>query len=105
MLYLKTQSSSMPQAVNLERLPEGPVIVRLAANIHEAETEDEISTIYEYDEVIFQLPDDRAEETAESIQADFSAWWEYGQQAEEEEVTIEDRLSALEDMIFEILGV
>ena len=75
--------------------------MRLADNVQEIVTDE--GTTYEYDEVVFNLPDDR-EETAESIQAAFAAWWEFGQQ-EEEEATVESRLSALEDVIMEILGV
>lgn len=75
--------------------------MRLADNVQEIATDE--GATYEYDEVVFDLPDDR-EETVESIQAAFAAWWEFGQQ-EEEEATVESRLSALEDVIMEILGV
>lgn len=43
------------------------------------------------------MPDDRTEETAESIQEDFNGWWIFGQE-EEQEATLEDRIAALEEM-------
>lgn len=101
MLYLKTQSNSIPSSVVIESPAGGPRSVRLADHVQEIVTED--GKTYEYDEVVFDLPDDR-EETVESIQASFAAWWEFGQQ-EEEEATVESRLAALEDVVMEILGV
>lgn len=91
----------MPSSVVIESPTGAPCSVRLADHVQEIITED--GKTYEYDEVVFDLPDDR-EETVESIQASFAAWWEFGQQ-EEEEVTVESRLAALEDAVMEILGV
>lgn len=91
----------MPAGVTIELSPDGGRMAVLTDHVQEITGED--GTIWEYDEVKFKLPEDR-EETAKSIKENFDAWWEYGQQ-KEEEVTIESRVSALEDAIMEILGV
>lgn len=35
--------------------------------------------MYRFDEVVFMLPEDAPQEAA-GIEADFAAWWEYGQE-------------------------
>lgn len=95
MLYVKTQSSCEPAAVQIENLPDGRHVIRLADNVTQR-TEEE-STVYEYDEVVFNLPDDR-DETVKSIEDSFAAWWEFGQQPVEE-ITLEQRVSDLEDLL------
>lgn len=101
MLYLATQSSALPQAVVKENLPEGRIVIRLADNIQEKREEG--GTIWEYDEVVFDLPEERGDESVESIQEDFAAWWIYGQQ-DLSPITVEERLDALEEMISELIG-
>ena len=78
-----------PPAVVFERLPDGDAVVRLYDNIKDAadvaqpgetDPEQEPGSAYLADEVMFMLPAARAaEETKESIAADFSGWWKYGE--------------------------
>ena len=101
MLYTGTVSASRPDKVKLENLQEGKTVVRLADHITEEVVDERPS--FTYDEVVFNLPEDR-EETVETITEGFAAWWEFGQQEEEAEATLEERLAALEDAIMELLG-
>lgn len=104
MLYLGTQSTVEPEKVIVEILPDGECIVRLADHVKVVEDEGfdgEPSSHYEYDEVVFNLPDDRTD-TAEEIEEEFDAWWLYGQD-DEEESTLEQRLSDLEDIVFGLI--
>ena len=100
MLYLKTQSTTEPSAVIVENLPEDVRVVRLADNIAIVQDEEGFEH-YEYDEVVFEMPYDR-HDTAAEIEADFAAWWEFGQQ-EPEETTIEQRLSDLEEIVMALI--
>lgn len=95
MLYVKTLSSCVPAPVTIENLPDGRHVVRMAD--HVAERADDDGAVYEYDEVVFELPEDR-EETVQSVTANFAAWWEFGQQPVEE-ITLEQRVSDLEDLL------
>lgn len=98
MIYLNAEAGSAPAKVVLEDLPEKK-IVRLADNVTTHQTEDEIpQTVYRFDEVVFDLPEDRQGETEESIEANFAQWWEFGSADPEEAITLEDRVAALEDM-------
>jgi len=99
MLYLKTLSSSTPAKVVIEMLPDGTKTVRLADNIETVESEEE--TAIQYDEVVFDLPEDR-DDSVESITANFEAWWDFGQQ-ETEEITLEQRVSDLEEALLSLL--
>lgn len=99
-MYLRTQSSVTPDSVKIEQLPDGRKTVRLTDNVTE-KTEDE-STVFEYDEVVFDLPADREGETVETITKNFSDWWLYGQQ-EPEEITLEQRISELEEIIMSMM--
>lgn len=99
MLYLKTLSSSTPAKVLIERLPDGTKTVRLADNIETVESEE--GTAIQYDEVVFDLPEDR-DDSVESITANFEAWWDFGQQ-ETEEITLEQRVSDLEEALLALL--
>ena len=81
----------------MEQCPDR-TIVRLADNIEEIQIEDQ--TIYQYEEVTFNLPDDR-QETTQSIAENFDEWWLYGQE-EHEEPTLEQRVSLLEDILMEM---
>ena len=99
MLYLKTLSSSTPAKVVIEMLPDGTKTVRLADNIETVESEE--GTAIQYDEVVFDLPEDR-DDSVESITANFEAWWDFGQQ-ETEEITLEQRVSDLEEALLALL--
>ena len=99
MLYLKTLSSSTPAKVVIEMLPDGTKTVRLADNIETVESEE--GTSIQYDEVVFDLPEDR-DDSVESITANFEAWWDFGQQ-ETEEITLEQRVSDLEEALLSLL--
>lgn len=99
MLYLKTLSSSTPAKVVIEMLPDGTKTVRLADNIETVESEE--GTAIQYDEVVFDLPADR-DDSVESIEANFEAWWDFGQQ-ETEEITLEQRVSDLEEALLSLL--
>lgn len=69
----------------------------MADNVTPFSPEDDPQTFYRYDEVVFYLPEDR-DETVESIEENFADWWVYGSTDVEGEVTLEDRISALEEM-------
>lgn len=99
MLNVKVQATTEPPRVTMETLPDGRTSVRLRDNVVTLETED--GTVYEYDEVVFDLPEDRTE-TVESIEQAFSGWWAFGQQADEV-ITLEQRVSDLEEMILSML--
>ena len=99
MLNVKVQSSCDPARVVIENLPEGRCVIRLTDHVTER-TEEE-STVYEYDEVVFDLPEDRSE-TVASINDAFAAWWEYGQQ-EQEAITLEQRVSDLEELVLVLM--
>lgn len=76
--------------------------MRLADHITEVSREyedDSAQTVYVYDEVVFTLPYDRAEETAESIEAEFEGWWIFGENDGEEELTLEERVAILEEVL------
>lgn len=89
----------------LEKLPD-KTIVRMTDNVSPYETEPEegqtSQTMYRYDEVVFDLPEDRSGETVTSITADFAAWWEFGSE-DEDPVTLESRIAALEDMFLALI--
>ena len=104
MLYENASSTERPNAVTVESLPDR-TIVRLIDNIEESTvTEDDISyTKYTFDEVVFDLPDDRTE-TIESITEDFNNWWLYGS-VEHEEPTLETRVQNLEELLFGLMEV
>ena len=99
MIYKSAEAGQQPEKVTLEHLPER-TIVRLTDNVTKFRTdEDQAQEMYRYDEVDFDLPDDCAEETEETIADNFAAWWEFGQEEQgDEEITLEDRIAALEEM-------
>ena len=94
-----TRSGSIPPRVILEVLPEGQRVL-LSSNVHKVEEEDNIS--YEYDEVIFLMPPDRTE-TIQTIETNFDSWWKFGQQEAEDEISLEQRVSDLEDIIISLM--
>ena len=96
MLLKDTRSSERPCAVLMDEKEDGGKIVRMAGEV--SEIQEEGQTLYQYDEVVFELEPER-EETAEDIQADFQGWWEYGSQEDEPMPTLEERVAMLEDYI------
>ena len=102
MIYRNAEAGQTPAQVALEKLPDR-TIVRMTDNVTPFETEDG-QTMYRFDEVVFDLPEDRSGETVASITADFAAWWEFGSE-DEEPVTLESRIAALEDMFLATLGL
>lgn len=98
-MFMRSQSSCTPARVVIENLPDGRNIVRLTDNVETIVNED--GTVYEYDEVVFELPEDRSE-TVSTIESEFSAWWEYGQQ-EQEDITLEQRVSDLEEIVLALM--
>ena len=72
----------------------------------ETDPEQEPGSAYLADEVMFMLPAARAaEETQESIAADFSGWWKYGEawEGQEKAPTVEERLAVMEDFMVAIM--
>lgn len=102
MIYRNAEAGQTPDRVVLEKLP-NKTIVRMTDNVTPYETEDS-QIMYRFDEVVFDLPDDRSGETVTSITAAFAAWWEFGSE-DEEPVTLESRVAALEDMFLATLGM
>ena len=100
MQYQNTRASDMPDRVRIEAQPDGKKTVRLTDNVRHI-TEDGCDQV-EYDEVVFDLPFDRTDETVESIDADFAAWWEYGTEPQDPP-TIEQRVADLEDMFLSMM--
>lgn len=83
MYYENAEAGYSPQKVTLEKLPGSKVIVRLADGITKEKQEDQTSMIYRFGEVVFTLPEDKKNMTAEEIENDFATWWEYGKTAPE----------------------
>ena len=102
MIYRNVEAGQTPERVVLEKLP-NKTIVRMTDNVSPFEGEDS-QIMYRYDEVVFDLPKDRAGETVVSITEDFNAWWRFGC-SDEEPVTLEARVAALEDMFLATLDV
>lgn len=95
MYYAGTSASAAPDFVIVENFSDGHQVVRLADHIHEEPIEG--GTSYVYDEVVFDMPSDR-HATVESIAEAFEGWWEYGRR-EQEAITLEQRVSDLEEII------
>lgn len=101
MLYT-SESTDKPSKVTIESLPDGTKRVILADNIKkeqrtEAAPESTETISYKYDAVDFILPEDRADETVETIEEDFDAWISYGS-TPQTEPTLEERVAALEEL-------
>ena len=96
MLLKDTRSNAQPSAVLVDDWQDGTKSVRMAGNIREEAGED--GTVFVYDEVTFELEAGRTE-TATDIAAEFEDWWAYGSQPEEPEMTLEERVAAIEDFI------
>lgn len=67
-----------PPAVTLERLPDGTALLWLRKNMRQTEPQDESAPGWECDLVVVRLDAEQAAQvTAESVQEDFDAWWDY----------------------------
>lgn len=62
-----------------------------------AKEQEEGGITYEYETVVFSLPDDR-DETVKSITTNFADWWEYGK-TPEETPTLAERVAILEELM------
>ena len=103
MLYVNASADLEPSRVSLLRLPD-KTVVKLADNIQRVVDEDEgsLTIKYVYDEVTFDLPEDRKGETVESIEENFSDWWFYGSE-DHSDPTIEERVTNIEEILVAIL--
>ncbi len=99
----KTESSTAPERVIVENLPDGKTRVVLHDNIETTTTKPTTEqpngqTVYTADEVTFVLTE---QTTNEAVEAAFESWWQYGLTHGEEitEPTIEERIAALESYV------
>lgn len=99
----KTESSTAPERVIVENLPDGKTRVVLHDNIKTTTTEPTTEqpngqTVYTADEVTFALAE---QTTKEAVEAAFESWWQYGLTHGEKitEPTIEERIAALESYV------
>ena len=95
MLYI-AEAAEKPSKVTLEKLPDGGKRILLADNVKTKEQE-EGGITYEYETVVFILPDDR-DETVKSITTNFADWWDYGKTTEETP-TLAERVAILEELM------
>lgn len=104
MIYKDVEAREKPPKVLIERLPE-KTTVRLTDNVKTfMSADDEPQEMARYDEVVFDLPEDRKGETKATIEKSFADWWEYGQSDPvDDTVTIEDRVAALEEMYMSMM--
>ena len=104
MIYKGVEAREMPEKVLLENLP-GKTVVRLRDNVKTFMSDgEEPQEMVRYDEVVFDLPEDRKGETKTSIEKSFTDWWGYGQSDPvDDTVTIEDRVTALEEMYMSMM--
>lgn len=81
----------------MENLPDARTKVILTKD--KAQDED---GMYVYSMAEFYLPEDR-QETAETIEENFEAWWKFAEADSEEAATTEERIEALEEAIDSII--
>lgn len=104
-MFYTSEATEKPSKVVLESLPDGRKRVLLNDNVKEVtryegldeEGKERISTAFQYETVEFYLPEDRQEETVETITGDFASWWEFGK-TPAVSVTLEERVAALEEL-------
>lgn len=102
MLYLEVESTVLPDRVVLGDVV-NPKNVVLSDNITDY-TDEDGNKFYKYDEVRFQLPYDR-QETLESISENFEDWWIYGSDDSYEDMSLEERVTTLEELVISLLEV
>ena len=94
-MFYTAEAAEKPRRVTIEKMPDGGKRVLLADNV-KTKDQEEGGITYEYETVVFSLPDDR-DETVKSITTNFADWWEYGKTSQEE-MTLEERVSVLEEL-------
>ena len=101
---MKVQGSKYPDLIWIKTINNGLATVRLRKNITET-TDEEGNTIYEYDEVEVRLAN--RDNLTQYIENNFDAIFEQGLINEQKpnEPTEQERISALEDVIQNLLGV
>ena len=94
-----------PQAVTLEKLPDGTAWLYMRKDAHEVKTEapegEQGGTSWECTTALCKLGADYSEETAESISAAADDWWGYAEAwttADEAVPSLEERVSVLETL-------
>lgn len=96
-----------PEAVTLERLPDGTAWLYLRKDAHEVagepSAEGEVpGSSYECTTALCKLGPDYSAETKETISAAFNDWWIYAEAWDTESEmapTLEERVSVLETMV------
>jgi len=101
-----------PQAVTLEVLPDGGARLLLHKDVKEVQNpapdgSGTCAASYECTTAICKLDAERADETVESIAANFAEWWEYAAawNGDKSSPTVEERLAAVEDMLIALTEV
>ena len=87
-----------PQTVTLERLPDGTALLWLRKGIRQTTPQDETAPGWECSLVTVHLTATQAaQETEESVQTNFDAWWDYTPPSPDTSgPTPAERLAALE---------
>lgn len=96
MIIEHVSSTTMPQSVIREDLPDSRPRILLSKDVEEITTEEGVS--YEYKAAEFYLPEGR-DDSVQEIEANMAAWWAYAS-VEHPEPTVEERLEALEDIVY-----
>lgn len=96
------EANNRPKKVSIIEF-DGKRTATMTKNVKKATDEESGQEYYTYDEVVFDLPDDRAESESK-IETNFDDWWTFGAQPAEEPSTLEQRVSELEDIVVELLG-
>ena len=99
MLLANTRAASQPPRVILESLGSKTRVI-LADHISPI-VDPEEGNGFVYDEVVFFMPDDRHDTLAE-VEVNFADWWAYGE-VEPEPISLEDRVSDLEELILALM--
>ncbi len=95
---LKTQSSVEPQQIILSALG-ASVTVRLTTNVEEKtrQDDDESSTFFEYDEVVFQMP--YRESLQKDIEDNFEVYFGYGIQYMEQQESLKNKKNEIQSLV------
>lgn len=85
-----------PQTVTLERLPDGTALLWLRKDIRQTTPQDETAPGWECNLVTVHLTAAQAaQETVESVQANFDTWWSYTPPAPEQPEELENHVFAV----------
>ena len=96
MIIKNVYANTQPAAVTVEKFSDGRARVVLSKDASYIETEE--GGIWQYEEGSFYLPEGRQDETVESIAESFDAWYAYAG-TDHREPSLEERVSALEDVV------